>query len=206
MYNKRKMVMIMINENHSDQSESASSLSVHELLTHPRIDDIIAKKIRRYHITDRDEAVSSSKESVLEKFDEKEISSLDEGIQFASKTIHNTVRNYSRSERLRTSRFIQAHEQDGDPYECKVADPATKSESYHVPEINGVEAHVWSALLRLDEKSRDILIAVKMNGETQAAVAARLNVSRQQVGKDLEKAIQLLREDEEILELKKYYN
>ena len=198
--------MIMINQNQSVQSDSSSSLSVCELLTHPKVEAIIANKIGSYGINDRDDAVSVSRESILRKYDKNDISTLEEGIHFASKEIHNTVRNLSRTERLRDARFIQSVDQETDPYECKIADPTTSSEWYHIPEINGVKENVWSALLRLDQKFREVLIAVEMNGETHNAVCKRLGLRRQAVGKRLEKAKKLLREDGEIIELKKHYN
>ena len=194
--------MIMINQNQSVQSDSSSSLSVCELLTHPKIDAIIAKKIGIYGIVDKDEAVSSSKASILSKFDEKEISTLEEGILFAKKTIHNTIRNLSRSEKLRTSRLFQ----DDNPYYCDVAYPATKSERYHIPEIYGSNIDISDPLLGLEKKLREILIAVEINKDTQSEVAQKFGISRQMVRKHLDKAKQQLLQNHEVIELKKHYN
>jgi len=194
--------MIMINENRSVQTDSCSSLTVCELLNHPKVDAFIANKIVRYGIVDKDEAISSSYASILSKFDEKEISTLDEGILFAKKTIHNTVRNLSRSEKLRTSRLFE----DDEPYHCDVANPVIKSERYHIPQIYDSNIDICGPLLGLEKKLRDILIAVEMNEDTQSEVAQRFGISRQMVRKNLDRAKQKLLQNDEIIELKKNYN
>jgi len=196
------MVMIMINENRSVQTDSCSSLTVCELLNHPKVDAFIANKIVRYGIVDKDEAISSSYASILSKFDEKEISTLDEGILFAKKTIHNTVRNLSRSEKLRTSRLFE----DDEPYHCDVANPVIKSERYHIPQIYDSNIDICGPLLGLEKKLRDILIAVEVDEDTQSEVAQRFGISRQMVRKNLDRAKQKLLQNDEIIELKKNYN
>ena len=96
--------------------------------------------------------------------------------------------------------------EDDEPYHCDVANPAIKSERYHIPQIYDSNIDICGPLLGLEKKLRDILIAVEVNEDTQSEVAQRFGISRQMVRKNLDKAKQKLLQNDEIIELKKHYN